>query len=93
MSIYDNPKLKKHGKKTAGGEGQGSVGVAKGEMGMAKGEGSVGVAKGEGERSNHRRHRGTMKSEMMSSLHEQILVFVGQEWKDLAAEVRILAGF
>lgn len=80
LSMYDNPRLKSYKE----------VEVEK--EGGEKGEGQKvrGVASEEREESRHRRrqrHGGERKARKKLP-HEEILVYVGKEWKELVAEVR-----
>lgn len=54
-------------------------------------EEEVGGVKEEGEESKRGRRKHRDRRVRNKSPHEEILVFVGNEWKDLAKEVRIIA--
>ena len=57
----------------------------------AESEGGVamGGAKEEGEEPGHKRHRHREhRKRKKKTPHEEILAFVGREWKDLTVEVR-----
>ena len=78
VSLYDNPRLKPHKEEVDGAKEEGEEVVME-EGGEVEASGSVRRQRNEMEMQQE---RGTMP-------HERLLLYVGQEWKELVTEVCI----
>ena len=75
VSLYDNPRLKSYKEE----DDDDDVGNRVPGQGVGQGE--------EPETQQHR-HRNLKSKPKRNLPHEELLLFVGKEWKDLAVEVR-----